>query len=1627
MKKNTLVLCGGTGAHVALALVRLHALGSALGFFRDLSFPDLYLVDQDYGDGRAADKPTAWQEARRLVDAHPGRFNWKEATNRAGKPEMTTVTPLPVGSNGEWFHGRRDTLEAHFGGSSSLRLLTSEAQRGIRFSHGMMGSPAVGSLLFRLKDFDKPGGVGSNHDGSYNDLVTTRGRVVAVVGSAVGGTGASVAPTLAQKFADDGAEVMAVMVLNWFRFPTEGLDPGTRAKAQRRNREMEENANSAFAYYGRSLADSVATVPVGMPETAVREYVSDTKQPHHESFIHGVAALCGLHHFLEPSKPGLYQMCAENPACLGGGNRLPGGAGDDTVQSLANQAATLAETLDAFQKTLSADPPGGGWFGVSAAIREAAAGLAAPAQTALAVRELVDAYRGHLKWMKDVLDVQPAPYHALTLEARSRERLAKDPLRRPTDDPSPEDAALALFHWTARWIQDFSKRDGRAALIAPPALAAKGGYWPPLKGHDALNVTAEKAGALTQVKKQNIDGTVEGFILPEKVAQNGWPDPVAAADHFRYAVEHKHRIELRQLEMLLAGVVMGELTPRDVSTQTNPHPLLLDHLVDEYREKLLPGFARVELVPKHGDVVLGFNAPHTLLCPTPTANDEKRESAWGALWGKLTNGGSSQPGDWRTEVRDWRDANAVRQIRAWIEKEIKKRGGTPPPWTHVFADRTGPALAHGTGKTLLVYWGADDKQPPVEVALPTTRAGDYRPAENTPRIDESKLLEQVPEILTLSAAGVTFKMVKFEQPDRDTPMRGIWQKHLEHLQESGHIAAFGSSPDARQIDFQVGQAVATIKNAVILDRDTMRVPKCTPMWQEPVPGSSTKPGPRYPDYPLRADYLGLVETDDGQRVVDQLKRGERVDAPRPSIDEGGGDPTATWNLRLAGRSDMLPIRLTTKPAPSEKDSHRAHWMVWPRFRSQKPLWRAYYAYQHCTDARLRLSTLWFDPDGLVRRCEPPPRAGSHPIRFDDDQRVHTGGPPIAFTLKEAEAGQELGLYVINLESLSRRHGDVKVGLDFGTSHTVASVKIGGNKDKKPDLVKLPPELAPQMTDGLTLHVSEYWSHVKDSKGVKALGVWPTYTDEPVDEKTAGLLPSELLTIRPLKSLSDDDPSRWHPGRDCVIPFMDMQRQDLADYLLSDFKWEASFPSFREKEPALRAVYLGMAIELVMADIVWRHLMALPERVDFTFTYPLRDSSEVENYQRMLERVTASGASSLGCKLGLTDDVGIYDESSAAKGGTRVFGEVCLVGDLGGGTLDLFISAYDGPGVDFQEVADSAKIGGNELLRTMAKHPDLFLPPGSGWADRPGDIQTQLRAWMRSKGSARLFGDGAGEAERHAGLNLKGFARPSAANASRALIERYFQLIVEYMARSLVAYLVRHWYPEVLENRPGDHGKLRVLVQLRGNGWRLWHGTETYDEIGGKIADGIQARAEELWRERSGNRNPWRDMDDPWRKAGLWDDAVGDGPPIGPPRVSSEEPDPNPNPKAAPILNVVGKAQQNNEIKCYSHALVELALLAGQGSTQGHKPTTIRWFDRLPVRTGGKGVQVEFHDIRPPFLLSHPEADERLELPDLERRLKRKINDELEEQGIVNGVKFMAPIAALVWEAAFESSLFVKGE
>ena len=224
--------------------------------------------------------------------------------------------------------------------------------------------------------------------------------------------------------------------------------------------------------------------------------------------------------------------------------------------------------------------------------------------------------------------------------------------------------------------------------------------------------------------------------------------------------------------------------------------------------------------------------------------------------------------------------------------------------------------------------------------------------------------------------------------------------------------------------------------------------------------------------------------------------------------------------------------------------------------------------------------------------------------------------------------------------------------------------------------------------------------------------------------------------------------------------------------------------------------------------------------------------------------------------------------------------------------------------------------------------------------------------MRSRGSHRLFGPDADPAERHTGLNLSGFAQPSDSNDARALINRYFSLIEEYMSRSLVAFLVRHWYPEVLRARQ-DPRELCVDVRLRGNGWRIWHKSPSYGQIQSEVASSIERRARMLW----ADADLWRDS-----KISEFD------PPDCRPGDSMSQ-----HSKSGPITEAVGKALAHEDVVTYRHALAELHLLRS-GDALGPKgqPTRIRWFDRMPFDTGGgRKLQVEFRSVEPPLPLHPP--------------------------------------------------------
>ena len=356
--------------HVMLAMVRLHILGYPFGFFvskkgetkNEWKFPDMFLVDQDYHQ-KAADerKNTAWGEVQNLIEKHPGRYRYKEifGIKRILSPRENIICPLPLGPNGNWSDYPNDSLGFRFQDSERLRLITSKEQRDIRYSEGMMASPLVGAIVSSLKEYDTEDGRVNNDEKYIKLLDTCRGNVV-ICGSIVGGTGASVAPTLARRIHDkygQEAKVMSVLIHRWFKLGTS--DESKQEFCKDRNKKMRENAACGIVYSSQELAGKVATVLVGVPDAELvrrewGEYNPNNQQAYKDSYAHVIGALAGMQHLLSDQgevDSGLYGLSASDSSRLTGDIEVGKGA-HSRLDDMIGHAKCLSYALGVYCKVL---------------------------------------------------------------------------------------------------------------------------------------------------------------------------------------------------------------------------------------------------------------------------------------------------------------------------------------------------------------------------------------------------------------------------------------------------------------------------------------------------------------------------------------------------------------------------------------------------------------------------------------------------------------------------------------------------------------------------------------------------------------------------------------------------------------------------------------------------------------------------------------------------------------------------------------------------------------------------------------------------------------------------------------------------------------------------------------------------------------------------------------------------------------------------------------------------------------------------------------------------------------------------------------------------------------------------
>ena len=1588
MSFDTLVACGGTGAHVSLAFVRLHLLGYALGFFetraggKEMEFPRLFLVDQD--DGSSDDKATAWQATRDLIEKHPAWYGWNGRIRLGQKPRPISITPLPVGPMNAWSNEPYDHIESRYSGSPYARMLLSREQRSIKYSRGMMASPVMGSLLFELKDYDRDE-KGEYQHVDYSDLIESckSGRI-AITGSGVGGTGAAVGPTLARQCAAGGADVMAVMVLRWFDFSLAASDDNLRYKARVRNSRMAENSASGLASYGQILCQNVPTVLVGVRDRdlCTREYTTDNLQPLLNSYVHAVAALSCTHHFLahEPYEKGLYGMSAEDSSRLTWGLKIPGG----TLGDLAKRARTVEIILDTFANVLESRHSNKPWSDEPAIYTHINRITGDPSGTAKRIRELLKCYCEQIEWLsalvgEDIGISKVDLRDKYLLHGKSRARL-KDVRIAPTggkDRLDAKHAAQALFEWVAKWVKEGSKAGSAIAFRKEEGSTFGVGYWPQRR---ATGLTPQwgTAGSIANVPGAKVHEAVKGLVKGQRVSQNGWPHPMAAVKHFEYLIRIDDASAIKQLKILLVGLALECLELDAVAdSEDGSSPSFLE-LIRNYRKNEFTDVAKYRVLfhNKAESTVVGFNCPQTLLCPSPDCTDE----VWEEVWRCITD--SEDASDWLiSDEWGFRGDFARGQVNAWIEDLEKRFREVSPPWASAVGDNDVNFRSYGLGPSLAVYWGAGEAPRPVYLQLPRYEVEAQQLPENTEQISEDDFLALVPEFNEMrTRSGVCFKVEQMLVPGHDSPVKIVWRDHLSALQEADKIATWQSGDFPHPlciVTFDQRQSVR-LDNFQVIIKEDIQIPFCVPLEQRFVPGSPKNREPiRYPDLPLRLAYIGLISIENDEELIDgRLLTSNSADGANWGAMEPAGPDAIAWTLRLKGRSDRVSIEV---PIASKS---QAHWMIWPRFRCDDRMapWRAYYLYQHSTQESLEVEALLSDNGNfyLASRTSQKTPGNVQALRYRATTGEQLGAPPVALVAKDGQ--EETGIYMVSLDPIGKGDETWRLGIDFGTSHSAVAVKC------RPDMVEgeivaLEPELALDGggRQGLTLHVSEFWV----GGALPNIDLWrPTYVESRKPEAT-GVLPSELFSLLPLSEFTGSEICDWVPGEDCAIPVLELSRTDIANHILSGFKWDVSQPKFGSSAELLRKIYLSMVLEIALADVVWQQGI-FPRLVEVTFTYPLRSSSaEIKQFERVISDLLRSSTERLGIGLRPFRE-GLLSESEAARGGTGKNAEIVLVGDLGGGTIDLFISATRLREQESRHVADSAKLGGNLLLDHLAQNASVYLPQSGGWqVSDPVACATQLRAWMRSRGAVQLFGEQcAGNSDR--GLNLKSFEHAAQANNARKLIDRYFALIVEYMARNLVGFVGAEWQ----ENAVAIVQDLNVTVQLRGNGWRHWYGSDDYQSIETTMKDWICAWARTLW-----NDCGWDVPTD-----AIWRSPHSEG-----------------RPKLDPICQAVGRSRDPNKARedGFTFPLSNIQLHLPNKKLQQHL-----WHSELPIRV--HGAVPEFTRIDPPIRLGLRDGRtlivERF-LDMVTKNINRAIQRDrfVESQGNI-----YVPIAALIWENCFES-------
>ncbi len=1281
---NHFIAVGGTGQHVALAYIDLAALSYLIQDGWHL--PTFYLLDADASDDEGT---SAWQKFIEMFD-------------RMQSLEM----------NVEGFHYLApfdDTLTGNTFNETIVepqrQWLFDEEQRKVRYRNGYYGQAAVGATVFN-HTYSKWSTEKGTPFYRIRDQIKNPGSRFLISGSSVGGTGAGCLPRLVESLAsrrDPSSLLAACLFLPWFRLGGDTVQ-GHVEDADRRNSEMKTRASSAFLYFRDQLQKLAMTLVLGHPNierAGSRPWQSDTRQSYHHILTvpyYGAIAASNLFSQNSSMETGLFTMVC--PQLQDGDLILPDSAwtfngvavAKDEVRpafrfaNLINWNVSLCYRLAVFM-TYTRWPKSVRW-----SLFPGRLVIAALDRMQLSTARVQKVFELKMMALKRLHDFQPSIFQnqeqikqLLDFEPKSgtlRNLGGVDYVRDWLQVSVEGQEGGVPRAWILKSLSNHLDGDRTSAERCMPALPQDvAGYNESAIG-TIENITnqlpSETLIRLDHIDARAVPSTASIRFLLESFLRRFSEDPNAAAPF------DKGKVLAERVLMLLKGVAAGRIIIHRYLPDIGQGQI---SLTDCYNETIPNEANRLErqvglyLDSQDFPGLLAVSDPETLLCPSAGVDWPKVEDHLQDTDRRIQEGRKTLKG-WLLFLSDMHDTlHGSSDKPYWFQyllnhPDLSSERVYDPSFEFDLLDDNEAQLFN-------IRWSNGSASLPL--ALPVVG-----------RRNRQKMKQQI-----LRFGFQTVKDISLgDSSTQDTPTEVI--KIVDFLRDSKKCPPFiffSKNGNEKRIavwadlyknlvarfrfgfcfaDTKKGTPESTVAWCIHTPDEFDIIPATTAVLLNavaPLAGRVTlQQGeePIYPDYPVKAAYADLINY--------EARHSKNISGPAATI---------SYMFKLKGRPDeeRWPVRIEQRPQPCTI-------AFWPKFELDG--WNAYYAFANfsATDSILAVFMTGSNSQGLSRRLLHHHYSGQPLFDLSETElSFQRGGRPTFFTVllrDDTDRSRGVGLFRVALmKDVSRLIGPEQWGVDFGTYSTVVAAKAGPKSVNITTAAKL----------DQTLVVT------KDERTTMDSWTWfPTFNTNP-NVAGSALVPSLMTSLNPTVVSLAGKLGGMRYKKDFTINAL--EKSVINEDVWGGRRGSTSFKWFdttqgglsEDHQLQLRRSYLLHLIEICLALRVGMEQddlqHGLPERIRVTFGLPLRMWDQFPKFKDDVDRITAT----LTAMTGIQFDNHFQWESLAGKltSGANS-GNVYVVADLGGGSIDLWGGFY--PGFGRHQWAESFRFGGDDLLRQL---------------------------------------------------------------------------------------------------------------------------------------------------------------------------------------------------------------------------------------------------------------------------------------------------------------------------------------